>query len=110
LRPGDSATLLAFSDKVRTIVPPTGDRGVLQAGVSALQAGGNTAIYDALYASAQALNAGPQAGAERRRRVIILLTDGADTSSKFAAPVAAELAKSVGALVYTIGLGPDAND
>src|SRR5438067_2030094 len=45
-----------------------------------------------------------------RRRVIILVTDGADTSSKYAASVAANVAKQVGALVYTIGLGPDAND
>src|SRR5437016_4365625 len=51
LRPEDKAALLAFSDRVQGVVPPTNDRGALQAGVNALQAGGNTAIYDALYQS-----------------------------------------------------------
>jgi tight adherence protein C len=39
-----------------------------------------------------------------------LLTDGADTSSRYGAYIAADIAKQAGALVYTIGLGPDAND
>jgi tight adherence protein C len=106
LRPEDSAALLAFSDRVQEIVPLTGDKGALQAGVNTLQAGGNTAIYDALYASAEVLNKAP-AG---KRRVIILLTDGTDTSSRYAAPVAADVARNAGAVVYTIGLGPDPND
>src|SRR5918912_1240906 len=51
LRPEDSAALLAFSDRVQEVVPPTNNTAALQSGVDALQATGNTAIYDALYAS-----------------------------------------------------------
>jgi tight adherence protein C len=40
----------------------------------------------------------------------VLLTDGADTSSSYSPEVAADVAKEAGALVYAIGLGPDAND
>jgi tight adherence protein C len=106
LRPEDSATLVAFNDRVRVAVPWTNDRGALQAGVNGLQGGGNTAIYDALHLAAQLVNAAPA----ERRRAIVLLTDGADTSSKVSAPVSADVAKDSGALVYTIGLGPEPND
>src|SRR5256885_1081703 len=91
----------------RLILPPLGrTAGPCQTSTPPGSRGGNTAIYDALYASAQVLNSAP----EGKRRAIILLTDGADTNSKYAAPVAAEVARSAGALVYTIGLGPSAND
>ncbi len=106
LRPEDKVSLVAFNDKVQEIVPFTSDLAAVKAGVNALAAGGNTAIYDALYKSSQIVSSSDKG----RRRVIILLTDGVDTSSKYAPAVAANIAKQSGALVYTIGLGPDAND
>jgi tight adherence protein C len=106
LRPQDSASLIAFNEKVTLVTKSTNNRGTLQQAVNALQANGNTAIYDALHGAAQIVNAAKP----EKRRVIILLTDGADTSSQYGASVAAEVAKQAHALVYTIGLGPDAND
>jgi tight adherence protein C len=108
LRPQDSAALVAFNDKVTLVTKATNDRGALQAGINGLQASGNTAIYDALYGSADILNQAKQD--KEKRRVIVLLTDGEDTSSKYGSDAAATVAKQTGALVYTIGLGPDAND
>lgn len=105
LRPEDSGALVAFNDQVRTVVPLTGDRAALQGAVNELQAGGNTAIYDALYDSAKLINSAPA----EKRRAIVLLTDGADTSSKYAPEAAADVARGTGALVYTIGLGPEPN-
>jgi tight adherence protein C len=106
IRPEDKATILAFSDRLNVVVPATNDRAALQAGLEGLQAAGNTAAYDALYRSAQLLSASP----EGHRRAVILLTDGADTTSKYSARVAADVARQQGVLVYTIGLGPDAVD
>jgi tight adherence protein C len=106
LGPTDRATLLAFNSRVLEVVPATGDHAALQQGINALQAEGNTAAYDALYKAAQVLTKAP-AGT---RRVAILLTDGADTSSTYSPRVASDVARQAGALVYTIGLGPDAND
>lgn len=106
MRPEDNFTLLAFSDRVRVVVPATSDLNALRAGVESLQPEGNTAAYDALYRSAELLNETPPG----RRRVVVLLTDGADTSSRFSSRVAADVAQKSGALVYTIGLGADAVD
>jgi len=105
LKPEDTATVLAFDDEVRTVVPMTSDRGALQAGINSLQTGGNTAIYDAAYRAAQILAPVPS----DKRRAVVLLTDGADTSSDYSARVASDVAKQSGALVYTIGLGPEPN-
>ncbi len=105
-RPVDTASLVAFNDSVKVVVPATNNIGALQAAINGLQAGGNTAIYDALYQSAKLLNGEPAT----KRRAVILLTDGEDTSSKYDPNVAANVARGSGALVYTIGLGPDAND
>ena len=53
-------------------------------------------------------------GVNRRpdaRPVIVLATDGRPTSSSVArALVAAERAKRTGAMLFTIGLGPDVDD
>lgn len=106
LRPQDTAALIAFDDQIHRVVDPTNDRAALQTGVNALQANGNTSIYDALYDAAQIINL----ASKEKRRAIILLTDGEDTSSHYGAVVAATVARDTGALVYTIGLGSDAND
>jgi len=59
-----------------------------------------TALYDALALSAQML--GHEQG---RSRVVVLLTDGQDVSSKSSLPAAIKAAEKVGALVYPIGVG-----
>lgn len=106
LGPEDQAALLAFNDAVIPVVPMTSDHATLENGVNALQAGGDTAAYDALYRAAEIIATVPTGS----RRAVILLTDGADTASKRSARVAADVAKQSNAFVYTIGLGPDAND
>jgi tight adherence protein C len=109
LGPTDKATLLAFNTKVLDVVPATGDHSALKLGIDSLQAGGNTAAYDALYKAAQVVSTARPA-TSGSRRVIILLTDGEDTASIYSPRVASDVARQAGALVYTIGLGPDAND
>src|SRR4051794_57009 len=95
IRPEDTAAVLAFNDRVIPVVPFTNDRTALQNGVNAMTANGNTAINDALYGSAQLLSTAPKG----KRRAIILLTDGIDTSSKYGTKAALDIAKQEGALV-----------
>jgi VWFA-related protein len=63
---------------------------------------GSTAIWDAVWATAEELIAG---SAEHTRRAIILLTDGDDTSSRMKMHDAIERAQKADALIYAIGIG-----
>jgi Ca-activated chloride channel family protein len=63
---------------------------------------GSTAIWDAVWATAEELIG---ASAEHTRRAIILLTDGDDTSSRMKIHDAIERAQKADALIYAIGIG-----
>jgi len=63
---------------------------------------GSTAIWDAVWASAEELMV---QSAEHTRRAIILLTDGVDTSSRMKMHDAIERAQKADALIYAIGIG-----
>jgi len=62
----------------------------------------STAIWDAVWATAEELISD---SAEHTRRAIILLTDGADTSSRLKMHEAVERAQKADALIYAIGIG-----
>ena len=64
---------------------------------------GSTAIWDAVWASANELLS--DAAAENTRRAIILLTDGYDTISQVKMHEAIERAQKADALIYAIGIG-----
>ena len=106
LGPADQAALISFNGEVKQVVPSTSDHAALQQGINSLQAGGNTSAYDALYDAAEVLSKAPKG----TNRAVILLTDGADTASHYSLRVATDVARQQNALVYTIGVGPDAND
>ena len=63
---------------------------------------GSTAIWDAVWATAEELI---MQSAEHTRRAIILLTDGDDTSSRMKMHDAIERAQKADSLIYTIGIG-----
>ncbi|HET6976877.1 MAG TPA: VWA domain-containing protein [Pyrinomonadaceae bacterium] len=63
---------------------------------------GSTAIWDAVWATAEELMV---QSAEHTRRAIILLTDGDDTSSRMKMHDAVERAQKADALIYAIGIG-----
>jgi Ca-activated chloride channel family protein len=65
---------------------------------------GSTAIWDALSSVSEKL--GIQAS-DNPRRVIILITDGQDTSSRSKLKEAAEAAVKSGVVVYSIGIGDE---
>jgi VWFA-related protein len=67
---------------------------------------GSTAIWDAVWASANDLLA---ESAENTRRTIILLTDGEDTISQVKMHEAIQRAQRADALIYAIGIGDSYN-
>jgi Flp pilus assembly protein TadB/Mg-chelatase subunit ChlD len=66
--------LIAFADKAHVVVAPTTDRGSVSKAVTTLKAAGNTSLYDGLVLGAKSLGADGE-------RSLIVLSDGADTTS-----------------------------
>jgi VWFA-related protein len=114
---GDRAALHAAIDRVEIPEPATKDEIFLyeRAEQEAARTGidnhpglrGSTAIWDAVWATAtDMLSQTP----ERTRRAIVLLSDGADSTSRLKKEAAIEAVVAVNAVVYAIGIGDDEFD
>jgi Ca-activated chloride channel family protein len=107
-RVGDRVGLILFGRQAYLQVPLTPDRSTVQAlldeAVIGL-AGKETAIGDAIGLAIKTLD---DAGIEQGRRVLILLTDGANTAGTIDPLKAAALAAERHMVIYTIGIGADA--
>jgi len=78
----------------------TGDKTVLTSAIRRMQAGGGTALYDAIYrASEQLTKDEPH---DKFRRAIIILSDGEDTLSDFSREQSLEMAQKADVVIYTI--------
>jgi Ca-activated chloride channel homolog len=105
LRPGDLAQIVEFNDRVQVRQDFTADRGALTAALRSTQASGPTALYTALYVVMKEL-ARQGTAATPRRRAIVLLSDGEDTTSLVSDDQVLELARQAEVSVYPIGLRP----
>ena len=108
-REGDRIGLILFGSKAYVQTPLTFDRKtvrrLLDEAVVGL-AGKATAIGDAIGLATKRLQEG-ETGASQEQ-VLILLTDGVNTTGAVAPLQAAELAAKRGLTIYTIGIGADA--
>ena len=108
LRPGDAAEVIDFDSRVEVLQPFTTDRGLLSAAIQRTRAGGATALYNAVYIALKQLDQmKPLEGEEIRRQVIVVLSDGEDTSSLVTFDELLDAAKRSQTAIYTIGLGLD---
>ena len=107
-RVGDRIGLILFGREAYLQTPLTFDREtvrtLLDEAVIGL-AGKETAIGDAIGLAIRTLE---DAGVEEGRRVLILLTDGANTAGAVDPLKAAELAAQRNVVIYTVGIGADA--
>ncbi|HXK33196.1 MAG TPA: VWA domain-containing protein, partial [Dehalococcoidia bacterium] len=104
LGPDDRIALLAFGSETNVVVPLTADRARVVNGLTALQAGGGSALHEAVQA---AVYVAVSSGAPRS--AIVLLADGpGDPSPGVSAEAATSVAAGSGIPVYAIGLGDDA--
>jgi Ca-activated chloride channel family protein len=103
LRRGDRVGLILFGQQAYLQVPLTFDlktvRQLLSEAVINL-AGQRTAIGDAIGLALKRLEKSPQ-----KTRVLILMTDGANTAGRVQPFEAAEVAAKQGLKIYTIGIG-----
>jgi Ca-activated chloride channel family protein len=106
LRPGDMAEVVDFDSRVEVLQPFTSDRSLLESAIERMRAGGSTALYNAVYIALKQLEkVRPQAGDDFRREVIVVLSDGEDTSSLVGFDELLDVAKRSQTAIYTIGLG-----
>jgi Ca-activated chloride channel homolog len=104
LRDQDELDLMEFSEVVREMVPFTNQKKRIEAGIGELRMGGATALYDAIYLASERLR--ETSGANGRRRVVVLITDGGDTVKGARYMQALEQAQRAGAMVYSIIIVP----
>lgn len=104
-RQGDRLGLILFADQAYVQTPLTFDRQTVTRllAESALGlAGEQTAIGDAIGLAVKRLQ-----GGNAQQRILILLTDGANTAGQVSPLKAAELAAEKGLKIYTVGIGAD---
>lgn len=104
-RENDRLGLILFGSNAYLQAPLTFDRTTVQTLLQEAQlgfAGQQTAIGDAIGLAIKRLRDRPESS-----RVLILLSDGANTAGEVDPRQAADLAKLAGVKIYTIGLGAD---
>lgn len=100
LRPVDTLSLYEFSEVVNEVTPFTSDLKRIDRGIDRVRLGAATAMYDALYLGAQALEG------RHGRKVMVVITDGGDTVSTVSYKDAVREAQQAEAIVYSIIIVP----
>jgi Ca-activated chloride channel family protein len=108
LRPQDEVDLMDFADNVREVVPFTNRQGDIDSGLGRIERGDATAMYDAIYLASQRLR--DTRADDGRRRVIVMITDGENTTHSGSYVSALEQAQRAGAMIYALIIVPIHND
>lgn len=102
----DRGMLVAFDSAVDVLQEFTDNPEQLSEGVRRIRAGGGTALYDAIYLSiSQRINEQQGEG----RRVVVVISDGDDNSSRVSLTETLELAQRNDVVVYTISTNSTTN-
>jgi Ca-activated chloride channel homolog len=96
IRPVDALSLYDFSEVVSQDVPFTADLKTIDRGIDRVHTGAATALYDAVFLGAQALET------RQGRKVLVVITDGGDTASEINYQGALRAAQQAEAIVYSI--------
>jgi Ca-activated chloride channel family protein len=109
IRPGvDKGMLVSFDSSPEVVQDFTDDVEALANSIRALRAAGGTALFDAVYATAH--DRFLKMPDEGTRKVMVIITDGADDASRVSRDEAIEEAQRAGVTIYTIGTEPTGSD
>ena len=96
IRPVDALSLYDFSEVVSQDLAFTADLKAIDHAVNRVHTGAATALYDAVFLGAQALET------RQGRKVLVVITDGGDTASQVDYREALRAAQQAEAIVYSI--------
>lgn len=99
LKAGDECALIAFDDRIKVLTDLTSDKRFLAQRIHSISKGGQTALYDAIAKSVSTLHGVNGA------QIIVYMTDGMDTGSKFRLKDLESMNIVEGILVYGLGYG-----
>ena len=102
--PQDMAALYTFNWEIREQQPFSRDLRAFDNRLKVMHGEAGTAMYDAVFIAAEKLE--PREG----RKVIVVVTDGGDTVSRFSVQKALEAAQLADAVIYAIVVVPITND
>jgi len=100
LRPVDVISLYQFSTYVSEAMPFSNDQRRLDTALNHLRTGAATALYDAIFLCSKSLQQ------RQGRKVIVLISDGGDTSSKTDYHEAVRAAQISESIIYSIIMVP----
>jgi Ca-activated chloride channel family protein len=107
LRSQDLAQVVDFDSRVEIVQGFTNNFGELEKAIRSTTAGGSTSLHNAIYISLKELaKIKPKSQEDVRRRAIVVLSDGEDTSSLVSYEEVLDLAKRSETAIYSIGLQP----
>lgn len=98
LSPDDRAALLTFSGALTLQAEWTSDHARLDAAIASTEATGGTALHDAAYAAITLRDDRPG------RSLVLIFSDGDDTSGWLSGQAAIEIGRRNDAVVYAVGL------
>jgi len=111
LRPQDLAELVDFDTHVQVPQDFTNDPALLEQAIRKTTAEGSTSLYNAVYTSLQEMKKiRAKSTSDIRRRAIVLMSDGADTSSLLSFDDVLDLAKRSETAIYAIGTRSPADE
>jgi Ca-activated chloride channel homolog len=97
MRPTDLSLIIGFDRSVTLIQDYTDDVNSLETAIESLELGGGTSIFDAIYLACK-----EKLAQEAGRKAVILISDGADTTSKVKIAEALRAAHESNAVIYSI--------
>src|SRR5205823_2697753 len=100
VRPIDRLTVFQLSETVQQRTVFTSDLKTIDRGIDSLVPGAGTSVYDAIYLGAEALLN------RRGRKILVLISDGGDTTSETDYSHALRGAQESEAIVYSIIVVP----
>jgi Ca-activated chloride channel family protein len=106
MRPVDRVAVYEFGDAVTQLANFSNQPDRVRSALQRIQPGTGTALYDAVFLGAQAL----ERGGPERRRVLLLLTDAGETTSRADFESARRAAVRAEALLYSIVVRPVGNE